>query len=130
ERLHYQFIDNEAVQDGAGEVYYRLEQVDIDGTLDWSYPVVVALPDSGMKVNVHPNPFSDRLLIELQSARQHALQLRLLNLEGRMLLQQHVAPSQATAGVSLAGVEELPAGIYVLEISDAEAVSQIKIVKK
>lgn len=130
ERIHYQFIDNEAVHNGAGEVYYRLEQVDIDGTLDWSYPVVVALPDSGTKVNVHPNPFSDRLLIELQSARQQALQLRLLNLEGRMLLQQHVAPSQATAGVSLAGVEELPAGIYVLEISDAEAVSQIKIVKK
>ena len=71
----YSFRD-EAVP--AGSYYYRLKQVDLDGKFDYSRIVNVKISGTRL-VNIHPNPVTDKLII--QSEKVLGL-VELINLSG------------------------------------------------
>ncbi|MEM7660587.1 MAG: T9SS type A sorting domain-containing protein [Bacteroidota bacterium] len=72
------------------------------------------LADPLGEIKVYPNPTSDRLFIEKEGAA--TLQVMVWDLSGRMLLRQSV--SGPLGELDLA---HLPAGVYVLRLSDGQA---------
>lgn len=77
---------------------------------------------AGMHCKVYPNPASDRLQIELQTAKATIIQLQMLDMQGHIMLTELMSSAEGTAlqrSYSLAG---LPAGLYCLRISSAEGV--------
>ncbi len=99
----------------AGLVYYRLRQLDLDGTA--TYSPVVALAGAAPAAEatllpVFPQPAHDRLRVQVAGTDQ-PVTLRLLDNLGRVVRQQQC---QAEAQLDVGG---LPAGIYHLLAIDA-----------
>nr|WP_262907993.1 T9SS type A sorting domain-containing protein [Hymenobacter sp. 15J16-1T3B] len=100
--IDYSFLDKAA----AGTVYYRLHQVDLDGTATDSRIVVLGGSEQ-LLVSAYPNPVQHELHLQLG---ENPVQWSVLSLLGQPL-RQGKAFGEATVDLST-----LPAGSYQLEI--------------
>ena len=80
------------------------------------------------QVTSYPNPAQDRLNVEVQSNRTGALSMRLLDITGREQLCHTVIKSSGVQNTALS-MSSLPAGTYILEVSDASGRSIERVVK-
>lgn len=95
----------------AGLGYYRLRQVDLDGTS--YYSPVVAVRTGAAAVAVFPSVFDQALTVRLPAAGRTALSV--LAPDGRVLHQQQLADSPAQELV-VPGLATLPPGLYLLRV--------------
>ncbi|MBH8568925.1 VCBS repeat-containing protein [Microvirga sp. STS02] len=118
---NYEYLDASAAAQAASRRYYRLRQVDLDGTTNYS-PVVTlsrtAATAAPATAEAYPNPFTDQLSVALPgSIEPQATTVTLLSLAGRPVFATKLALSAAPQ--ALAGLPELPAGVYVLRLTTA-----------
>lgn len=129
--IRYRYTDASVGEQMAGSLYYRLEQVDIDGSTDYTKVVAVLLANKAFAIKgVYPNPFTDLLNIETAGAKVQQLEVRLLNIAG---VQVYAKSFQLSSGVSklpLPYVRQLQPGLYILEVQSGGLVQQYKVVKK
>jgi hypothetical protein len=77
---------------------------------------------------VYPNPTDDLLFVELSGAE--IVNVALYDLQGRMVAGVHAGTPQPGATITL-DVKSLPAGVYVLRVTDADGREYLrKVVKK
>ena len=100
---------------GLGGYYYRLRQVDTDGTISYSAPVALAAAASAgntLLSSVYPNPFRADLRVELTQPATGSVALDLVDTHGRRVW----AGSVAAPGrqVQLAIPATVAPGTYVL----------------
>nr|WP_230678909.1 T9SS type A sorting domain-containing protein [Hymenobacter properus] len=91
----------------AAALYYRLRQVDADGTVAFSPVVVVAGTGEVAKVLLYPNPTRGTIHFITEAATPY----RVLNQLGQALLQ-----GTTEAGTATVDASTLPAGLYFLEL--------------
>jgi len=101
-------------------LYYRLRQVDTDGTASLS-PVVVIAAGSAAELTVFPNPAKS----SLQFLSAAAAPYRVLNQLGQIVLK-----GTAEAGTTTVAVDALPAGVYHLELQTSQGRVVRKFVKE
>lgn len=116
----YSFIDYAPL---ATTVYYRLRQVDIDGTVAYSSAVIIQ--SGGVQaLTISPNPFEEELTI--QTGADGRMQIKLYDVMGRLLYeadfqnnagQQHIHP-------------DLPSGTYIIIVQTEAFIEQRKLIKK
>jgi hypothetical protein len=95
----------------AGTRYYRLRQIDLDGTTAYS-PVVAVRATEAATVVAYPNPAATTATLRGPLASGEAAAVRLLDATGRCVARLTGPVGQATFGLPLAGV---PAGLYLIE---------------
>ncbi len=95
-------------------LYYRLRQVDIDGTVAYSPVVTVAAvrDAAAEELTVYPNPATDQLTASLSAAAGRTY--RVVNALGQVLAQ-----GPADASNPSVDVRRLPVGTYFLELHTA-----------
>jgi hypothetical protein len=98
----YQFKDHELV----GKAYYRLRQVDFDGTTSFS-PLVVVENET---LVVYPNPVQNRLFVSVGELASD-IPARLLNAQGAEVWQGNLNQTQKDLNVSL-----FARGVYFLHV--------------
>ncbi|GAB3850074.1 hypothetical protein GCM10028822_14970 [Hymenobacter terrigena] len=118
---NYEYLDASAAAQAAGRRYYRLRQVDLDGTTNYS-PVVAlshtTATTAPATAEAYPNPFTDQLSVALPGTIEpQATTVTLLSLAGRPVFATKLALGAAPQ--ALAGLPELPAGVYVLRLATA-----------
>ena len=114
----YSFTDGNP-RDGMN--YYRLRQVDNDGTYTYS-PIEAVKFDPERAILVYPNPVKDVLTV---SAEVMLKQIRVSSADGRTLfLQSGINDRQATINM-----DSFAKGIYYLEVRTATGIAVKKIVK-
>ena len=108
----YAALDDKAP---ASRLYYRLRQVDLDGTQAYSPVVTVAGTGATAagELSLYPNPATDRLVASLPAVEGRGY--RILNTVGQVLAKGPAAT--ADPAIDLRG---LPAGIYFLELRSPE----------
>ena len=121
----YSYVDKTAP---LGVSYYRLRQVDFDGSETYSEVVSVVRRINGQDepITVAPNPTTD--FVQVRSAVPFAAdtQIQLLAADGR-LLEQYTAGARTQLEVNLSG---LPAGTYHLRMIDARRVQHFAVQKR
>ncbi|UPL48601.1 T9SS type A sorting domain-containing protein [Hymenobacter sublimis] len=105
----------------AGPLYYRLRQVDTDGTSNIS-PVVVVTPGAGGVLTTYPNPVSGHVNFQAPAS---SLRYRIVNLLGQTLTQ-----GQTVAGVNSVPVQLLLPGVYYLLLDTAAGTESSKFYKE
>ncbi|MFD2785134.1 T9SS type A sorting domain-containing protein [Hymenobacter rubripertinctus] len=113
----------------AGAIYYRLEQVDEDGTLAYSSVVLVGPATSAATVVAAPNPVTVGAPVHLTVTGRagQLLQLTVLDNLGRVQVTQAFRPATNAAQVPLTLPATLPAGVYVVRITGGEEPLQTRL---
>ena len=107
--------------------YYRLKQVDFDGSFSYSEIRAGRINKSQQGFVVSPNPVADLLNIELNNANTHPFYLDLMNAEGQILLRKQIINSLPSQQLNCSA---LPAGVYFLRATWPEHVQVEKIIKQ
>ena len=108
----------------AGVNYYRLQLVDEDGSE--SYSAVCSAENAaiaGLSVELYPNPVQgSRVMLAVRGLKQDAYEIRVLDMSGHLILQQGLTgQTQLETAISLPAA--LPAGTYVLQLTDKSGVT-------
>ncbi|TAH18976.1 MAG: T9SS C-terminal target domain-containing protein [Cytophagales bacterium] len=112
--------------------YYRLQQVDLDGTVWYSAMCFVKGENEGIDVVIYPNPFSEEVKLSINSAligETEFASLQLCNSTGQVIWQRYDLIRNLSKEMNDA-LKEYSAGIYLLKIFIREQVIIKKILKK
>ncbi|MBX2930951.1 MAG: endonuclease [Chitinophagaceae bacterium] len=113
EAKQYNFTDNANTIRGK-RVYYRLKQIDNDGTYTYSEVFSVHIP-LNIKYNIFPNPATNFIVIEAGSNdRNIPLRIQITDLVGRVLIQNKYTNSNNQI---LIPIQQLPQGTYIVKIT-------------
>jgi hypothetical protein len=112
----YRFVDNGAGRLAAKTVYYRLQQVDLDGTPSYSPVRTVHFAAAAKALaTLYPNPSQGQLTLDLSSLATGTYTVQVLDLAGRVVRTQQLAA--VAAPLDLSG---LPLGAYVVLVQGAD----------
>ncbi|WP_461490002.1 right-handed parallel beta-helix repeat-containing protein [Pontibacter sp. HJ8] len=74
----------------AGTRYYRLRQLDLDGTATYSAVKAVVFNKVGIVSSAYPNPFSDIVMLELEAYQEQELLLTITDTQGKKIFQKSI----------------------------------------
>ncbi|MDO7849403.1 FG-GAP-like repeat-containing protein [Hymenobacter sp. M29] len=130
---NYDYLDASAPALSASRRYYRLRQVDLDGTVAYS-PVVTltrstAAAPAPKVLDAYPNPFAETLTVALPgTAEPQAVTVSLSNLTGRPVYAAKLILGAAPQALS--ALPELAAGVYVLRLTTATGTITQKVTRQ
>ncbi|MEO9872976.1 LamG-like jellyroll fold domain-containing protein [Ekhidna sp.] len=128
ETLNYSFIDNEPST--AGNMYYRLKQIDFDGTVALSPIEYIEITYSeDLLVTAYPNPVIDDLEIQLDIPTAGDLVIQLTNLNGQLVLSNKETLIRGLNFFTM-DTNNLRSGIYILNVKSNNGDYTSKIVKR
>ncbi|HCY75281.1 MAG TPA: hypothetical protein DHV28_05125 [Ignavibacteriales bacterium] len=111
EKSYYSFNDNNPTD---GKSYYRLKQIDYDGT--FTYSSIVAI-NFGIPVNFsleqnYPNPFNPATIIKYNIPEESTVQLKIVNIVGEVVTELMNENQSAGNHSKLFNASNLSSGIY------------------
>ena len=126
--IDYTYIDNNV---HGGDIYYRLVQVDYDGTRSVSEIIAVNCAidaDGEPEMAVYPNPFVNDLTLHFENFGDRVALVEVYDMLGRMLVSRKVACSQNDYEFVLP-LGGLPDGAYNVRVSAEDVVINRQVVK-
>ena len=110
-------------------VYYRLKQVDFDGSTEYSDIRVVRFDAVGndMQFVAYPNPLNNELNVMVGLSNGESYQLEVTNLQGKLVHQENHTYDN---GMHKLNTSEWNSGMYILSVATKHATKHMKIVKK
>jgi hypothetical protein len=116
---YYSFIDEEV---SAGKYFYRLKQIDFDGTFEYSdiIEVEVNIPTEFSLLQNYPNPFNPSTKIDYSIPSDGFVSLTIYNTIGQEV--STLVSEQQTAGnysIGFSG-EKLPSGLYFYSLRSGD----------
>ena len=128
----HQFIDQGIARYAVDPVYYRLRQVDQDGSESFS-PVrtVRVAAAAGLTAAAWPNPFAPAgLTLTLRTALAGPATLLVHDALGRPVLSRPLALPAGTTTLPLTELGQLATGVYVLTLAQGAAHVRLKLVRE
>lgn len=126
--LSYEFTDAAAAQTGSATLYYRLQETDLGGQTHYS-PVDVVRIDGSNALSVWPNPATDHVFVQINSATGSTASLIVTDMAGRKIALQALYLQKGNNSVYLETGKWAP-GVYCLSIGLDGASWQTKLVKQ
>jgi Secretion system C-terminal sorting domain/Right handed beta helix region len=108
----YSFTDASGL---TGVVYYRLRQIDTDGSSQYSSVVAVQLSTSKGELSLYPNPTSNELTVQLPTAPSGPVTVQVLDAVGRVVWSTEAAAANQRVELQLAG--HVKPGMYLVRVS-------------
>ena len=105
---NYTFLDNSPFQ---GITYYRIQQLDLDGTIDYSVIQSLKLEDS-QTIKIYPNLLNSETPIYIETNSELRFHFKLFSSSGQKIIDQEVTGNQYLT------LPSLPRGIYVYKIEN------------
>jgi hypothetical protein len=109
----YRFTDKENGKTGIR--YYRLKQVDFDGTVSYFGPKTVRFEAEKLQVRAYPNPFEQEINLFVTATDAGKAQLKISDLTGKIIFEQEVTVKKGNNRIMIGIDKYLPTGMYVLQ---------------
>jgi hypothetical protein len=126
----YQFIDEQPLR---GNNYYRLQQVDRDGSISVSNVVLLRSEEVReiQLVGVYPNPTKGEVTVQIQSPRAEMVSVVLMDISGKRVVQQNHMLVQGSNQLRL-DMSRVAQGSYLVKVMCANGcqTSTTKVVKE
>ncbi len=115
-----------------GSNFYRLVMIDNEGNYTYSKAITVSVENKGISVMVvYPNPFSKRVVVKISSEKNsEQITIRIVNNEGVVLRTQQAEVMRGENNITIKQVDELPGGIYFLEVLAEHRSMKTKLMKQ
>ncbi len=113
--------------DSASVLKYWLDPIQSDVTTLNGWALGIAIPDDPVEISLFPNPVSSELHVRINGAASRNLTVAVINILGETLI--HQALSDDREGGTILRVAHLPAGIYLVKISDGNRQTVKKFIK-
>ncbi|SET51498.1 T9SS type A sorting domain-containing protein [Hymenobacter actinosclerus] len=110
---NYRYVDAGAARLTAKLLYYRLRQVDTDGTSTYSKVRTVQFERRKATAGLYPNPQQGRFTLDLLDLPAGSYQVDILDLTGRQVLRTQLSGGQEHSVL----VPTLPQGSYIVRVS-------------
>lgn len=123
--LSYSFIDSDFTQ----SAYYRLKQIDEDNSYEMSEMIFVENKESDVEINIYPNPFLDKLNIEIIGIDTKNLEVSLISIKGEVLFSLKGELKTIIQNLN-AGLSELVEGVYLVRIQNDSKVWVRRLIKR
>ena len=127
---NYQYID--PLINSVKVIYYRMKVIDIDKK--GSYSKIVALRLDGLlalkNFTIYPNPFTTDLKLQISSAKETAITIRINNAAGQLESNYSINVQAGENIVVLSNLEMLKPGLYFMEIISEDGKFTNKIIKR
>lgn len=122
------FTDPEALS--LGERYYRIKTVYPDGTYKYSKTmVVVSGNNTGLSFSVYPNPFQDKLVVQLYSRLSGQVQFSINDIQGKLVYKKEIAVNSGSYRYVLPDLQRLSTGIYFLTVKTSDSLFVRKLIR-
>jgi hypothetical protein len=118
-RQNYEFMND--LSSTSGTVFtYRLKMVDIDGQFKYSNVILIRKETNNIKeITINPNPVSNGMAtIRFTATTAGSFDLRIVDLSGKIVLQQQNKAVEGNNSISINGLDRLSPGVYVLQMSN------------
>lgn len=124
----YSFTDGNAT---AQTNYYRLRQVDTDGTAAYSSIITVTANHKGTEFNAvaYPNPFSESLNLKLNTPVAKA-EVIIKTIDGREVYRQNINEAAPLNTLTLSKLPKLQAGFYVVTLVANNQITTLKVAQQ
>ncbi|MEO8765347.1 MAG: choice-of-anchor tandem repeat GloVer-containing protein [Ginsengibacter sp.] len=122
----YSYTD--LVAGGSFLYYYRLKSLDKDGHFKYSIVIKIRTGLKGLAV-VTPNPFRDKLIVNIESPLQQKVIFMLSDLNGRKLYRDSKVLASGSNIIEINEAGRLSKGTYLLTIIESGETQSIKVVK-
>ena len=99
-------------------LYYRLKQIDLDGKYTYSDVISISLKPKPNDVSfiVLPNPFNQGFAINIPTTTSGHLSYTIMEFNGLIVKQGNEDINETTTQVKVDNLDDLPMGIYLLQI--------------
>ena len=126
----YTYSDN--IKDiTAPSVYYRLNQVNLDGSFTFSKVIQVRLNTGDILVkNVFPNPFMDRVQLQANFNTGGVATIHLYNPDGNEVYRSQKMVNSGSNTLELNNLANLPRGLYIIQVTVGNSVYRDKLLKQ
>lgn len=122
----YTFLDKQVLDLGVDKLFYRLKQLDVDGSFTYSRTFELELGNiPRISLQIAPNPVEDQVRITWTST-EDVYHIRILNLFGESVEEWNFAQSSRFGSFEW-NLDHLPAGIYVVQSNSDHAQAEQKI---
>lgn len=111
--------------DSSGTYYYRLKQIDYDGTSTYSNIIAVSFQFEA-KIMVYPNPAQDWIIVKTQDSKA-GYRLQVFSTSGNLIIDQQL---ETRNGQHEIDVRNLPKGVYFVSIYGQERIMTQQFVKQ
>ncbi|MEZ5009042.1 MAG: T9SS type A sorting domain-containing protein [Chitinophagales bacterium] len=121
EEQTYNFTDVSPIE---GINYYRLKQIDFDGSFEYSDIIAIELSGGILKtaiVKLHPNPTNRVINIQLQSANNTEFEMNVLDITGRLMETKSITAVKGLNSPFALNVEEYRSGVYIISLFDVNS---------
>ena len=128
----YQFADADLARYATTTVYYRLRQVDTDGSSTYSPVRTVALPTGAGAVATFPSPLAagQRLTLQLNVPQAGLASLLVTDALGRTVLQQPLDLRASPTTITLPQAAQWTPGVYALRVQQGRWQQVTKITRE
>jgi len=124
----YNYSDN--ISTSNSPVYfYRLKSIDKDGRFSYSAVVKLRLLSKGIFAQVSPNPFVEKLNVNIESSIKDNAILVITDFSGRQLYKKIIALSPGNNAFEINEASKLSKGNYLLTIISSQQTQSIKVIK-
>jgi hypothetical protein len=113
------------------KLYYRLKQVDNDGKFEYSQVVIVENNnDLSTAIVTYPNPFSDKLSIDINGANAGNASIQVMDISGRLIMSFDKTIVDGNQTLTLDGLAPLSQGVYFVRVSASGLNHVTKLIKQ
>ncbi|MES2559702.1 MAG: right-handed parallel beta-helix repeat-containing protein [Bacteroidota bacterium] len=129
---NYAYMDqNPRLNTGVNVVYYRLLQIDFDGTINRLPIRAVRFDENEVTARfvVYPNPVNDKVSFSYKAVTEESIKIIVTDMFGKTVALQSINVIAGQQVVTVNNLERLPVGMYTLKIEGSSSSKVTKFLK-